>query len=104
MEIFEKKNRDKIWSKYTLKRTKLHHLKKISRGSMPPNPPNNVHGFAMRSMSLRDMQIPKSEEKKFLAPPFQILGTPLPFDMEKLADVSSPHFTWQNWLLYIKIG
>ena len=77
MEIFEKKNKNKIWSKYTLKRTKLHHLKKISRGSMPPNPPNNAHGFAMRSMSLRDMQIPKSEEKKFLAPPFQILGTPL---------------------------
>ena len=20
-----------------------------------------------------------------------------PFDMEKLADVSSPHFTWHNW-------
>ena len=36
---------------------------------MPPNPPSNAHGFAMRSMSLRDMQIPKSEEKKFLAPP-----------------------------------
>ena len=36
---------------------------------MPPNPPSNAHGFAMRSMSLRDMQIPKSEKKKFLAPP-----------------------------------
>ena len=35
---------------------------------MPPNPPSNAHGFAMRSMSLRDMQIPKSE-KKILAPP-----------------------------------
>ena len=35
---------------------------------MPPNPPSNAHGFAMRSMSLRDMQIPKSEKKKFLAP------------------------------------
>ena len=35
---------------------------------MPPNPPSKAHGFAMRSMSLRDMQIPKSE-KKFLAPP-----------------------------------
>ena len=35
---------------------------------MPPNPPSNAHGFAMRSMPLRDMQIPKSE-KKFLAPP-----------------------------------
>ena len=68
MAFFEK-NKDKIWSKYTLKRTKLHRFKKFSRGSMPPNPPSNAHGFAMRSMSLRDMQIPKSEKKKFLAPP-----------------------------------
>ena len=67
MAFFEK-NKDKIWSKYTLKRTKLHHFKKFSRGSMPPNPPSNAHGFAMRSMSLRDMQIPKSG-KKILGPP-----------------------------------
>ena len=45
-------------------------FKKIFSGSMPPNPPSNAHGFAMRSMSLRDMQIPKSEKK--------ILGPPLP--------------------------
>ena len=37
---------------------------------MPSNPPSNAHGFAMRSMSLRDMQIPKSKKK--------ILGPPLP--------------------------
>ena len=43
---------------------------------MPPNPPSKAHGFAMRSMSLRDMQILKSE-KKNLPPPCQILGTPL---------------------------
>ena len=36
---------------------------------MLPNPPSNAHGFAMRSMSLCDMQIHKSE-KKFLLPPF----------------------------------
>ena len=36
---------------------------------MPPNPPSKAHGFTMRSMSLRDMQISKSEKKKFLAPP-----------------------------------
>ena len=71
-----KKNKDKIWSKYTLKRTKLHRFKKFSRESMPPNPPSNAHGFAMRSMSLRDMQSSKSE-KKILGPPLQILGTPL---------------------------
>ena len=51
-----------------LKRTKLHHFKKNSRGSMPPNPPSNAHGFAMRSMSLRDMQIPKSEKKNSWPP------------------------------------
>ena len=44
---------------------------------MPPNPPSNAHGFAMRSMSLRDMQIPKSEKKNSWPPPSQILGTPL---------------------------
>ena len=76
MAFFEK-NKDKIWSKYTLKRTKLHRFKKFSRGSMPPNPPRNAHGFAMRSMSLRDMQIPKSEKKNSWPPPSQILGTPL---------------------------
>ena len=38
MAFFEK-NKDKIWSKYTLKRTKLHRLKKISRGGHAPEPP-----------------------------------------------------------------
>ena len=77
--VFFEKNEDKIWSKYTLKRTKLHRFKKFSRGSMPPNPPSNAHGFAMRSMSLRDMQIPKSEKKILGPPPSQILGTPLKY-------------------------
>ena len=45
------------------------HFKKFSRGGMPPNPPSKAHGFVMRSMSLRDMQISKSGKKKFLAPP-----------------------------------
>ena len=36
---------------------------------MPPNPPSNAHGFAMRSMSLRDMQILKSEKKISWPPP-----------------------------------
>ena len=43
---------------------------------MPPNPPSNAHGKAMRSMSLRDMQISKSE-KKIIGPYSQMLGTPL---------------------------
>ena len=46
----------------------MHHFKKISRGGMPPNPPSIAHGEAMRSISLRNMQISKSE-KKFLGPP-----------------------------------
>ena len=36
---------------------------------MPLNPPSNAHGFAMRSMSLRDIQIPKSEKKISWPPP-----------------------------------
>ena len=36
---------------------------------MPPNPPNKAHGFAMRSMSLRDMQISKSKKKNSWPPP-----------------------------------
>ena len=43
-------------------------LKKNSRRCMPPNPPSKAHGFAMCSMLLRNMQIPKSE-KKILPPP-----------------------------------
>ena len=30
---------DNISAKYAPKRTKLHYFEKISRGSMPPNPP-----------------------------------------------------------------
>ena len=53
---------------------------------MPPNPPSNAHGFAMRSMSLRDMQIPNSEKKIIGPPPSQILGTPLYMDYQKAFD------------------
>ena len=77
MVIFEKKYIKKgtflkfLKSKFDLnihqKRTKLHHFKKNFSGGMPPNPPSKAHGFAMRGMSLRDMQIFKSQ-KKFLDP------------------------------------
>ena len=43
---------------------------------MPPNPPSNAHGFAMRSMSLRDMQIPKSEKTILGPPPPKSWGRP----------------------------
>ena len=35
---------------------------------MPPNPPNKAHGFAIRSMSLNDMQISKSPPKNSWPP------------------------------------
>ena len=63
-----KKFKNKIGSKYTPKRTKLHHFRNFSRRVLPPNTPSKAHGFAMRSMSLCDMQISKSR-KKFLVPP-----------------------------------
>ena len=37
-------------------------------GGAPPNPPDKAHGFAMRSMSLCDIQSSKSK-KIFLGPP-----------------------------------
>ena len=43
---------------------------------MNMNPPNKAHGFAMRSMSLRDMQIPKSEKKNSCPPPAKSWGRP----------------------------
>ena len=66
MAFFEK-NKDKISSKYTLKRTKMHRFKNFSRGNMPPNPPSNAHG---------DMQIPKSEKKILGPPPPKSWGRP----------------------------
>ena len=44
--------------------SKLHHLKKISRGSMPPNPPNK-RVASLHGMALRAMQIPPLLQKKF---------------------------------------
>ena len=63
MAFFEK-NKDKIWSKYTLKRTKLHRFKKFSRGGMPPNPPSNAH------CRFATCKFPNLKKK--------ILGPPLP--------------------------
>ena len=44
---------------------------------MPPNPPSKAHDFAMRSMSLRDMQISKSEKiNSWRPPPAKSWGRP----------------------------
>ena len=56
---------------------------------MPPNPPSNAHGFAMRSMSRSDMQIPKSENKKFLAPPPPLNPGDAPGDNKKFMQLDS---------------
>ena len=61
---FWKKNKDKIWSKYTLKRTKLHCFKKFSRGSMPPNPLAKPCA-ACRFATCKFLNL----KKKILAPP-----------------------------------
>ena len=46
--IILEKFKDKIGSKYTPKRTNLHHYKKICPGGMPPNRLSKAHGFTMR--------------------------------------------------------
>ena len=48
---------------------------------MPPNPPSKAHGFAMRSMSLRDMQFSKSEKKNSWPPPAKSWGRPCLYNM-----------------------
>ena len=58
--------------------TKTHQIAPFIKnflGGHAPKSPSKVHDFIMRSMSLCDMQISKSQ-KKVLAPS-QILGTPL---------------------------
>ena len=68
MAIFEKKERQNL-IKIHPKTHEMAVLKKFL-GEHAPEPPSNTHGFAMRSMSLCDMQIPKSGKK--------ILGPSLP--------------------------
>ena len=71
MKLFYRENPIRIY-------TKTHQIAPFNKnfsGGMLPSPPSKAHGFAMRSMSLRDMQISKSEKNKFLAPPCQILAT-----------------------------
>ena len=63
-----KKFKFKIWSKYTPKRSKLHHLKKIrGGGSIPPNPPSKANNYGF--------QICKKNSRP---PPGQILATHAP--------------------------
>ena len=62
MAFFEK-NKDKICSKYTLKRTKLHRCKKFSRGACPRTP------LAMRMAKPRHANSQISKKKNSWPPP-----------------------------------
>ena len=53
----------KILAKYSLKRTKLHHFKKISRGSMPPNPPSKRLALPRAACAKRHANAPTFPEK-----------------------------------------
>ena len=57
-------------AKYSPKGTKLHHFKKISRGSMHPNPPS-------KRVANRAIQIPPLFQKYFESPRNEFLDTPL---------------------------
>ena len=54
---------------YTWKYTIIISIGKFSWGSMPPNPPSNEHGFAMRGMSLCNIHISKTEKIVLASPP-----------------------------------
>ena len=77
MEIFEKKNKNKIWSKYTLKRTKLHHLKKFLGGACPRTPLTMRMASPCAACRFATCKFPNLKKKNSWPPPFQILGTPL---------------------------
>ena len=93
-DIFRKIFKDKIGSKYTIKTHQIAPLKK-NLGEHALEPPSKAHGFAMRCMSLRDMQISKSEEKNS-CPPSQTLATPLP-SIPNLCKKMCPSF-WNCWI------
>ena len=65
---------------------------------MPPNPPSNAHGFAMRSMSLRGMQIPKSEKINSWPPPLPNPGdAPDQYWLALHLKFGSVYITVEDW-------
>ena len=67
----------KILAKYSLKRTKLHHFKKFSRGSMPPNPPNKRVALPRAAWRFAPCKYPHFSRKILNPPRNKILDTPL---------------------------
>ena len=54
---------DKILAKYSPKRTKLHHFKKNSRESMPPNSPSKRMALQILSLFQKYFEPPSPEMK-----------------------------------------
>ena len=69
-------NFDKILAKYSLKRIKLHHFQKFSRGSMPRTPLANAWLRHALHGASRNANTPIFQ-KNFEPPRNEILDTPL---------------------------
>ena len=63
--------------KFSLKRPKLHHFLKFSRGSMPPNPPSKRLSSPRAAWRLAPCKYPHFSRKIFNPPRNKILDTPL---------------------------
>ena len=63
---------NKILAKYSLKRTKLHHFKKFSRGSMPPNPPSKRVASPRAAWRFAPCKYPHFSRKNLKPPPPEI--------------------------------
>ena len=66
-----------ILAKYSPKRTKLHHFKKFSRGSMPPNPPNKHVASPRAAWRFAPCKYPHFYRIILNPPRNEILDTPL---------------------------
>ena len=69
MTIFYNYFFDKILAKYSLKRTKLHHFLKFSRGSMPPNPPSKREDLPRAAWGFAPCKNPHFSRKILNPPP-----------------------------------
>ena len=77
MTIFKNIFFDKILAKYSLKRTKLHHFLKFSRGSIPPNPPSKRVASPRAAWRFAPWKFLHFSRKILNPPRNEILDTPL---------------------------
>ena len=77
---------------------------------MPPNPPSKAHGFAMRSMSLGDMQISKSVKKNSWPPPLPNPGDAPGLKSIKLGKaagldgLAAEHFVYSHKIISVHLS